>query len=258
MDLQRLDKADDNDEKTERLRSGRKAGPERSDLLDRIGEKLVRYDEIMVKAREMNAFQRPSDRDYRSLRQWYYRRSPLVDRESKWIKLREDLVTLRQGREWAGFDGWIESWIKHLPFGLEVSMTTESLARTRALLIFAQRYFTTEALTKKPDDDLMRYYDPARVEKLVGVFITLIIFILLIMPVVAMYKLTSIGNRDSTIDAVGLLVVFTLLFSAAMSLLTKAKRHELFAASAAYCAVLVVFITNFNNDGNSGSGGRGS
>jgi hypothetical protein len=33
-----------------------------------------------------------------------------------------------------------------------------------------------------------------------------------------------------------------------MSLLTKAKRHELFAAAAAYCAVLVVFVgsTNFS------------
>jgi hypothetical protein len=66
--------------------------------------------------------------------------------------------------------------------------------------------------------------------------------------VVAMYKLTSVGDRNSTFDAVGILVVFTLLFSAAMSLLTKAKRHELFAASAAYCAVLVVFISNFSNN----------
>jgi hypothetical protein len=48
-------------------------------------------------------------------------------------------------------------------------------------------------------------------------------------------------------SAIGVLIIFTLLFSAAMSLLTKAKRHELFAASAAYCAVLVVFITNFSS-----------
>ena len=71
---------------------------------------------------------------------------------------------------------------------------------------------------------------------------------LLVLPVVAMYELTAVGDRNSTFDAVGILVVFTLLFSAAMSLLTKAKRHELFAASAAYCAVLVVFISNFSND----------
>ena len=62
-----------------------------------------------------------------------------------------------------------------------------------------------------------------------------------------MYRLTSLGNTQSMFSAIGVLIIFTLLFSAAMSLLTKAKRHELFAASAAYCAVLVVFITNFNS-----------
>ena len=62
-----------------------------------------------------------------------------------------------------------------------------------------------------------------------------------------MYRLTSLGNTQSMFSAIGVLIIFTLLFSAAMSLLTKAKRHELFAASAAYCAVLVVFITNFSS-----------
>jgi ABC-type transport system involved in cytochrome bd biosynthesis fused ATPase/permease subunit len=93
----------------------------------------------------------------------------------------------------------------------------------------------------------VHYFSPSRIKKLVGLTITMIIFILLVLPVVAMYKLTSVGNRNSTFAAVGILVVFTLLFSAAISLLTKAKRHELFAASAAYCAVLVVCITNFSN-----------
>jgi hypothetical protein len=59
----------------------------------------------------------------------------------------------------------------------------------------------------------------------------------------------DIYNRD-TFNAVGVLIVFTLLFSAAMSLLTKAARHELFAASAAYCAILVVFIGNFTGPSN--------
>jgi len=76
---------------------------------------------------------------------------------------------------------------------------------------------------------------------------TFIIFVLLVLPVVAMYRLTSIGKGShGTFDAIGILVIFTLLFCAAMSMLTKAKRHELFAASAAYCAVLVVFISNFS------------
>ena len=42
-----------------------------------------------------------------------------------------------------------------------------------------------------------------------------------------------------------MLIVFTLIFGMAVSSLTTAKRHELFGASAAYAAVLVVFIGNF-------------
>lgn len=95
--------------------------------------------------------------------------------------------------------------------------------------------FATKELREKTKDKCVFYYSQSRIEKLVGLIITLIIFILLVLPVVAMYKLTSLGDRTSTFDAVGIMVVFTLLFSAAMSLLTKAKRHELFAASAAYC-----------------------
>jgi len=110
-----------------------------------------------------------------------------------------------------------------------------------------QWVFCTSELRKKTSDENIHYFSPARVEAFVGILITGVIFILLVLPVVAMYKLTSVGSSErSTFNAVGILVVFTLLFAASMSLLTTARRHELFAASAGYCAVLVVFISNFN------------
>ena len=108
--------------------------------------------------------------------------------------------------------------------------------------------FLTPELRKKTVNPDIHYYTRSRVDKLIAVIITSIIFILLVLPVVAMYRLTaSNATPHSTFSAIGVLVVFTLLFSAAMSLITKAQRHELFAASAAYCAVLVVFISNFAN-----------
>ena len=106
----------------------------------------------------------------------------------------------------------------------------------------------TPELRRKTSDKHLHYYSPSRVDTLVGLIITAVIFVLLILPVVAMYQLTSIGNHDSTFHAIGVLIVFTLLFGAAMSILTRARRHELFAASAAYCAVLVVFISNFGGN----------
>lgn len=103
----------------------------------------------------------------------------------------------------------------------------------------------TKELQAKTSEDFVRYYDPGCVDKLVNLIITVIIFVLLVLPVLALYK-TSSAREASPVEAIGLLMVFTLVFGAAMSSLTKATRQELFAASAAYCAVLVVFIGNFS------------
>lgn len=112
-----------------------------------------------------------------------------------------------------------------------------------------QRMLCTPELRAKTNNRHLNYWSPSRVETLIGVIITVVVFILLVCPVVIMYTLTSQSHNDpqSTFRAIGVLVVFTLLFSAAMSMLTKARRHELFAAAAAYCAVLVVFISNFSD-----------
>jgi hypothetical protein len=106
--------------------------------------------------------------------------------------------------------------------------------------------FVTPELRQKTSDKRLTYYSSKRVDKLVNVIITTVIFVLLILPVVAMYELSSVSQRASPFEAIGILIVFTLLFGMAMSGLTKATRQELFAASAAYCAVLVVFISNFS------------
>lgn len=75
--------------------------------------------------------------------------------------------------------------------------------------------------------------------------ITVIIFVLLVIPIIVFYEISSVRKASTPFEAVGILIVFTLLFGGAMSSLTRATRQELFAASAAYCAVLVVFIGNF-------------
>jgi hypothetical protein len=74
------------------------------------------------------------------------------------------------------------------------------------------------------------------------------ILLLLVVPVYVLYHLvTELGNNRTDTICIGILLVFTLIFSAVLSLFTKAKRHEILAAAAAYCAVLVVFLGNTNN-----------
>jgi lipopolysaccharide export LptBFGC system permease protein LptF len=59
-------------------------------------------------------------------------------------------------------------------------------------------------------------------------------------PVVAL-----LSTQKSGLVKIVIVLIFTLFFSAALSLFTKATRQEVFAATAAYCAVLVVFLGNF-------------
>jgi hypothetical protein len=200
----------------------------RADVLEELRIKVCQYDELLVKARELVSFQRPTNRDYTSVRNWIHHIGPLVDEEQEYILWKEDIVTLRHGREWAGFDGMVEGWLHKIDCRL------------------IRWLFCTDDLRRKTDDKNVYYFSPSRVSNLVNLFITSAIFLLLAAPVLGMYRLSIMHSGRSMFAAIGVLMVFTLLFAAAMSLLTKAKRHELFAASAAYCAVLVVFIGSAN------------
>ena len=124
--------------------------------------------------------------------------------------------------------------------------------------------FCTSSQKEKPTDVQTIYYEPRRVRILVTIIITTVVSILLLLPIIVLYQLALVststtaqedsgkGNaHPSTAVSLGAFVVlmaFTLIFCGTMASLTSATRQELFGASAAYCAVLVVFIGNFNGN----------
>ncbi|KAF2732830.1 hypothetical protein EJ04DRAFT_440336 [Polyplosphaeria fusca] len=256
---------DDFDENPDRLRSrdidiskARTEGTARNRrvILAEIRTKLMEYDDVLIKTHTLESFQRPSTRNYRSVRRYHHNHAPLMDSETDSIRSREDTISLRNGREWANFDGSVEVALG----GLDTLL--QRILRTKAPPM--QNWFRTKELREKTGDQYVAFYSSERIDKLINVLITFVIFVLLVIPVLTMYHLTSTpsgtleegkggdaagASSKDTFNAVGVLIVFTLLFSAAMSLLTKAARHELFAASAAYCAILVVFIGNFTGPG---------
>jgi hypothetical protein len=72
------------------------------------GLMLIHLGEVLKQARELASFHKPSNRDYRSVRTWFWNTSSLVDPESKFIKHREDIISLHSGREWSTFDEIVE------------------------------------------------------------------------------------------------------------------------------------------------------
>jgi hypothetical protein len=82
------------------------------------------------------------------------------------------------------------------------------------------------------------------------------ILVLLVTPIYILFRLSDNnypGDGRTSALSIGVLLVFTLAFSAELSLFTRARRHEILGAAAAYCAVLVVF---FGNVGTRNAGTR--
>ena len=172
---------------------------------------------------------RPAESEYQSVRNYLLATRPLCEGEEPRIDCKEDLVTLRRGREYA----WLDVTIEHLL----------RLFRCRPI----NYIFCSAETQRKADDDGVSpiYYTRSRIESLVLLIITITIVALLVVPIYLLYHLTD-GTQPGphTAVSVGTFLAFTLAFSVIMAFFTSAKRHEILGAAAAYCAVLVVFFGN--------------
>ncbi|OQN97837.1 hypothetical protein B0A48_16147 [Cryoendolithus antarcticus] len=192
----------------------------RPQVFEALRKQLLEYDDLLLKSKRMSLLQKPSARDWESVRDWIMDNKPLVNEEQDFILRKEDIVTLHTGREGAMFEGLV-------------------------ICRIIRRIFLTPELQFKTSNKLVDYYAPSRINTLFNTIVVATIFTLLVLPIIALYRLSDVGTGASALKAIGLPIVFTLLFGAAMSGMIKASRQELFAASAAYCAVLVVFISNY-------------
>ena len=90
-----------------------------------------------------------------------------------------------------------------------------------------------------------------RLEYVANVFVTIVATLLLLLPVAILDQV-----QLPSLAQLAVIFGFTLLFSFCCFMFTKARKQEVFAATAAYAAVMVVFLGNSNN--NCGSSGPNS
>lgn len=60
----------------------------------------------------MVALNKPAARDYNSVEAYIFDKKPLIDEESRFIYMKEDLITLRDGREMACLDSFTEKMLQ--------------------------------------------------------------------------------------------------------------------------------------------------
>jgi hypothetical protein len=68
----------------------------------------------LLQAQSLVALNRPSASDYKSVEGYIFTKKPLVDEESAFIYKKEDLITLRDGREMALLDNLFEKILRTL------------------------------------------------------------------------------------------------------------------------------------------------
>ena len=113
-----------------------------------------------------------------------------------------------------------------------------------------QKLFRTHEQKLRTGDEALHLVSLDRIDNCLRAVITMIAAVLLLVPVFVLFKLQPNNKSEferSSNYQILTIFVFTLLFSASCSIFTQAKRQEVFAATAAYCAVLVVFLGNTSN-----------
>lgn len=84
------------------------------------------------------------------------------------------------------------------------------------------------------------YYTRERIDLCASLIIMMVIIALLVIPIFLLYKIVSENGTDDgflsqhrSSSCIGVLLAFSLLFSAVLWLFTKARRHEILGAAAA-------------------------
>ncbi|KAF7951557.1 hypothetical protein EAE96_006862 [Botrytis aclada] len=222
-----------NDPERHRSRAQNNAkSKDHKNLLDSIEIKFREYAQLLTISRNLATLDRPTTMDYVRVRSYFDEQSPLCTSEQAYILRKEDLITLKPSRE----NTWLDGIVEKIPQKFPSRLTRHN--------------FCPPELREKtnPDSTNLILFSPERVNIVVSVIILITILTLLVVPVYILWYLSSVPSSKSPIGIlIGILLVFTLLFSAVLSLFTRAKRHEVLAAAAAYCAVLVVFVGNVGN-----------
>lgn len=99
----------------------------RTDILSDIHDQLKSYDDMLLKARDVLALQKPSSRDYRNVKTYFYNLKPLSTDECAFIRKKEDIISLRSGREWCEFDIFIERLLHGIDFFGILKVRTSAL-----------------------------------------------------------------------------------------------------------------------------------
>ncbi|KAL9057709.1 MAG: hypothetical protein Q9162_002183 [Coniocarpon cinnabarinum] len=201
------------------LQTGR--DKERVKITRQIRSLLADYQDALLRQSQVLALERPAKPVRVSLRDWVAQEFPFIGRESTLFqRYEQDMVALRVPPE-------------------EDRLT----AFLTPLLGRVLRKSGKHDHSSREAGPVIGYYSETVTRHVVSTVSALIAAALLIGAIVALYEVQTAGVK------LLLVAVFTMIFAASVGVLTGARRAEIYASTAAYAAVLVVFISGNIQDG---------
>ena len=141
---------------------------------------------------------------------WIHNEKPLSQEESEFVDCKDDFIALCEPPEGSWFDALIEDVLSKIPCK------------------FTRLLFTSADQRRKSPDPYIKYYSKSRIDLLVRVVVCFLAVALLVFPVAVLLTIP-----ETNVVKIVVLLSFTLFFCVCISVFTKAKRHEVFAATAA-------------------------
>ncbi|KAF1845020.1 uncharacterized protein K460DRAFT_416351 [Cucurbitaria berberidis CBS 394.84] len=202
---------------------------EQYELLISIGKKLQEYNAALALSLQSKGADQPTKRELRNLQEWLSR-----------PKGGNGFLAGEEARVWEGRD--TSEYVTLFPRDLEDDAFTSFLGGRlldiyHAVLGHRQR---SKYGTDSPDVDI-RKYSGRRIRKASNIAVALMSSILPTLAILVLYFVRRMIVR------IGLVILFTAVFSIALAVFTAARKVEIFSATAAFAAVEVVYIGGTTN-----------
>ncbi|KAI1071462.1 hypothetical protein LB507_005295 [Fusarium sp. FIESC RH6] len=202
----------------ERAKDGRQEAQEMMELVKELRVKMKEYHEALDLQSRISQLHPPDRRAWRVARNELWggrldvngrKRNPIVGGKSKdYLDTENDLVSLKMPVE------------------------TDPLSRMLRAIWPGKVEVSRDGLTR------ITQFNERSIPIVVSLINIVVAIILLVGPI------TSMSFVNSRTAILGMICAFTVVFALSVGLMTNAKRAEIFAGSAAYAAVLVVFVSN--------------
>ncbi|VTT62848.1 unnamed protein product [Fusarium fujikuroi] len=169
---------------------------------------------------KLNDFKRPEPEEsqIKSVRNWVDGKRPVVYSETTFLNDWSDLKRARHTVEKGGLENLLASY--------------SSWPSLRGIYEF----FSLLDTSARSDDPKVKLIKASRLVAVSRALTTVLAVTTLVVPIGVLYSVHPVPMRLCIIAA------FTCIFSSALCWLTSSRNYEIFSATAAYCAVMVVFV----------------